>query len=172
MKTTENNQIFLVDDDKMFLATMKLYVNQFFRNYNITTFTTGEDCLKFLYKKPGIVFLDYLLNGVSPKAMDGIKVLNEIKKTNPDTNVIMFSAQDHIDVAIDTMKHGAFDYIVKNDKMFLRTQNVMKNITHNFSLKQDMNSYRQKMVLLAVIIFVILGILVYLKVFHQELLNG
>jgi two-component system OmpR family response regulator len=171
METTKNNEIFLVDDDKMFLATMKLYVSQFFRNYNITTFTTGEECLKYLYKKPGIVFLDYFLNGVSPNAMNGIKVLSQIKKTNPDVNVVMFSAQDHIDVAVDTMKYGAFDYIVKNERMFLRVQNAMKNIIRNFSLKREMKAYQYKTFLMAGLIFLIMGVLVYIRIFHKGLLN-
>ncbi len=172
MKTTiGNNQIFLVDDDKMFLSTMKQYISQFFGNYTITTFATGEECLKFLYKKPGIVFLDYFLNGLSPKAIDGMKVLDQIKKTSPDTYTIMFSAQDHIDVAVDTMKHGAFDYIVKNDRMFLRVQNVIKNVAHNFSLKQDMRTYRTKLFLLTGFIVLLMGFLVYLGLFHKSLFN-
>ncbi len=171
MEPKKDKLIFLVDDDKMFLKTMELYIRQFFNNYTIRTFYTGEECLNSIHQKPDIVLLDYMLNGNYPDAMDGIKVLIQIKKTNPEITVIMFSAQDHIDIAVDTMKHGAFDYIVKNDKMFLRVQNAIKNVIYNLVLKQDMKEYKRKMRLLGILIAVIIGALVYVSIFCRSFLQ-
>src|ERR1035437_9349188 len=137
METSQSKLIFLVDDNELFLKSIEVYLRQFFRNFTITTFTTGEDCLKAISQNPDIVLLDYMLNSKYPDAMNGIMVLEKIKKTNPETSVIIFSAQDKIEVAVETMKHGAFDYVIKNERMFLRVQNAIKNILKNQSLKLD-----------------------------------
>jgi DNA-binding NtrC family response regulator len=163
METTGNTLIFLVDDDTSFLRLMENYIHKFFKRITIKTFSTGEECLNNLHQKPDIILLDYLLNSDYPNAMNGIKVLSNIKKAEPETTVIMFSAQDHIDVAVDTMKHGAFDYIVKNDKIFLRVQNAIKNILYTFSLKKDKKQYQVKMWLFTVFLFILLSIIIYVS---------
>ena len=171
MKTTNNNLIFLVDDNELFLKSMESYVKQNFKGFAITTFTTGEECLKCLSQNPGIILLDYMLNTKYPNAMNGIKVLEQIKKTNPEVAVIMFSAQDHIEVAVDTMKHGAFDYIIKNDRMFLRVQNAIKNVLHTHSLKMDLQSYKRRMIGVGVVATLISGTIIYMSIFCRNLLN-
>lgn len=171
MKATNNNLIFLVDDNEVFLKSMELYLKQNFKGFAITTFTTGEECIKCLTQNPGIILLDYMLNTKYPNAMNGIKVLEQIKKTNPESAVIMFSAQDHIEVAVDTMKHGAFDYIIKNDRMFLRVQNAIKNVSHTHALKLDLQSYKRRMIGVGIGATVICCILVYMSVFCRNLLN-
>ncbi len=171
MRKKANPLIFLVDDDNSFLKTIELYVRQFFHGYTVTTFTSGEECLSQLDRKPDIILLDYLLNANYPNAMDGIKVLNQVKKTNPDTYVILFSAQDHIEVAVDIMKHGAFDYIIKNDKMFLRVQNAIRNVMHIQELKRDKEDYKMKMQVLAGLAIALIGLLIYLGIFHKSVLE-
>lgn len=171
MKATNNNLIFLVDDDEMFLKTMELYLKQNFKSFTINSFTTGEECLKCLSQNPGIILLDYMLNTKYPNAMNGIKVLEQIKKTNKETAVILFSAQDRIEVAVDTMKHGAFDYIIKNDRMFLRVQNAIKNTLHAHTLKLDLQSYKRRMIGVGVAATLISGIIIYMSIFCRALLN-
>ena len=165
MKPLNNNPfIFLVDDDIMFLKSMKQYIHRFFENSSIVTFSTGEECLNNLFMKPDIILLDYMLDGVHPDAMNGVKVLDKVKETEPETSVILFSAQDHIDVAVNTMKHGAFDYIVKNDRIFVRVQNAIKNVLYSFTLKEDMENYKLKMKVFTTALVIILGFVVYLQV--------
>jgi two-component system OmpR family response regulator len=165
MKTLNNNPlIFLVDDDLMFLKSMKQYIHRFFQNSSIITFSSGEECLNNLFMKPDIILLDYMLDGVHPNAMNGVKILDKVKETEPETSVILFSAQDHIDVAVNTMKHGAFDYIVKNDHIFVRVQNAIKNVLYLFSLKEDMQSYKLKMKVFTIVLTIILAFVVYLQV--------
>ena len=167
MRLAKDLLIFLVDDDKIFLKSLEHYIQHIFAKITIKTFSTGEECLNFLHLKPDIILLDYMLNTNYPDAMNGIKVLTKIKEADSEIVVIMFSAQDHIDVAVNTMKHGAFDYIVKNDKIFPRLKNAVKNIMYAFSLKQDMNAYKHKMELFGVLFFGMVLFIIYMQVhFH------
>jgi two-component system, OmpR family, response regulator len=128
MKTLENLSVFLVDDDPSFrVALTHQLIDNFKSPAAIRAFGSGEECLKHIETSPNIVILDYYLNGNNPNAMNGLEVLKEIKKRNPETKVIMLSSQDKIDIAVDTIRSGAYDYIVKNDKVLWHTKYVLRN---------------------------------------------
>jgi len=112
MQTQDSPMIFIVEDNSIYnkLIASHLRSNNFLR---IESFLSGEECLKNLHKKPDIVIQDYLLNGIN-----GLEVLKETKKKNPKTEFIFISGQDNIDVAVDTIRHGASDYLVKNQFAF------------------------------------------------------
>ena len=54
----------------------------------------------------------------------------------------MFSGQDRIEVAVNSIKFGAFDYIVKSESAFHRSENVIFNIIRNMKLKRDASLYK------------------------------
>lgn len=143
MDSTKQLSIFLVDDDPMFVKTLEHQIEQKF-DASISKFSTGEECLKNLHHNPGIVVLDYFLNSTSPDAMNGIRVLEKIKLDAPETNVIILSAQDKMNVAINAIKYGALDYIIKNENAFLRTQNAIKNAIDRISLANELKNDRFK----------------------------
>jgi two-component system OmpR family response regulator len=120
-------KIFIVDDDPVLAEMLKDHLAKM-TSYEIKLFETGEDCLKNLSEKPGIVFLDFYLNSVKKDAMDGLDVLQEIKKQDPEVDVVMLSGQDKIEVAVKTMQYGAFDYIVKGESSFYRAEKAVFNI--------------------------------------------
>jgi DNA-binding NarL/FixJ family response regulator len=135
MNNTSKIKIFLVDDDALFLKDLEIEFLEH-GDFSIETYATGELCVQHLINNPDIIILDYHLNGIERKAMNGIETLDEIKKFNHDTPVIMLSSQDKIDVAIDCMHHNAFDYVVKSETSFLR---LKKAITTIFKLKKMEN---------------------------------
>ena len=112
MQTQDSPMIFIVEDNSIYnkLIASHLRSNNFNR---IESFLSGEDCLKNLYKKPDIIIQDYLLNGIS-----GLDVLKVSKKKNPDTQFIFISGQENIEIAVETIRYGAFDYLVKNQFAF------------------------------------------------------
>ena len=126
MKPLKKIQIFLVDDDALFLKSMEI---DFFQHsdYKIETYETGELCVENLSHKPDIIILDYQLDGIEKNAMNGIQTLDKIKSFNPDIPVVMLSSQDKIEVAINCMHHKAFDYVVKSETAFLRVQKKNRN---------------------------------------------
>jgi DNA-binding NtrC family response regulator len=141
--------IFIVDDD----ATQAMMLQDFLSKYSTMTihvFGSGEECLKNLSLKPQIIFLDYNFDMAGKDAMDGIDILKEIKRHDPEIEVVMFSGQDKIDVAVNTIKYGAFDYIVKNESAFHRSENVIFNIIKRLKLMQEARLYKRLTFLLGI----------------------
>ncbi len=108
-------------------------------------------------EKPQVVILDYHLNSLNPKAADGIKILERIKKENEDVNVIMLTSDDHIDIAIKSFKHGALDYIVKSESQSLKIKNALVNIFRMMEVKKEAKRYQQLFTMLAVCVGLVVG---------------
>ena len=117
-------KLFLVDDDVDFLKLLKIQLLQQ-HDMIIETFPTGELCIEHLSNNPDIIIVDYNLDSIEKDAMNGIETLDKIKSLNADIPVIMLSAQDEIDIAIQCMSHKAFDYVVKSATDFLRLKKVI-----------------------------------------------
>jgi len=140
----EKIKIFLVDDDAVFLKSLEIDFLQH-ADLEIETFATGERCLKKLSHNPDVIILDYLLDGIDKKAMNGIEVLDKIKAYNPDIPVVMLSQQDKIEVAVDCMHHKAFDYVVKSETAFIRLQKIITTIFHYQKMEKELNWYMERM---------------------------
>lgn len=142
MKTKIN--VFLVDDDALYLRLLEI---QFLEigGYEIESFSSGEECLENLSKKPDLIVLDYFLNSVNKDAKNGIEILDQIKEFDEHIPVVILSAQDKIEVAIDCMHHGAFDYVVKSETVFMRLQKIITNIMEVNKLKKQINWYMERM---------------------------
>ena len=145
-KTTTKNKIkiFLVDDDPVFLRLLEI---QFLENdkFTLETFKTGELCIENLYHKPDIVILDYYLNSVIKKAMNGLETLDKITKLDMAIPVIMLSSQDRIDVAVDCLHHKAIDYVVKNETAFMRLQKIIATILSYNKMEKKLNWFEDRM---------------------------
>ncbi len=136
--------IFLVDDDVLFLKSLEI---EFTGNTesDIMTYGTGELCIDSLSLHPDVIVLDYYLNSVDSSAINGLETLDRIKLIHPEIPVIMLSSQDKIDVAVNCMKHQAFDYIVKSETAFLRLQRAITTIFHYQKIEKALNWYMEKM---------------------------
>ncbi len=115
--------VFVVDDDRFHLEIMKQILSEAGIN-NITCFESGVDCLDRIHQKPDVIFLDHQMD-----IYTGQVTLRKIKRYNPNTFVVMVSAQENIDTAVETLKHGAFDYIRKNKNLESNIKNVLVKIT-------------------------------------------
>lgn len=144
MKTKSRVKLFLVDDDSLFLKSLEIEFLQH-GNFLIETFPTGEKCLERLFEKPDLIILDYLLDGTDKNAMDGIRTLDKIKAFSPEIPVVMLSAQDNIEVAVNCMHHKAFDYVVKNETAFIRLQKVIASLIHLRKIEKELTWYMQRM---------------------------
>jgi two-component system, OmpR family, response regulator len=142
--TKEKIKLFLVDDDALFLKLLEVeFLEQ--GDYLVERFATGELCMKSIAHNPDIIILDYFLDGVDKKAMNGIETLNKIKAYNPDIPVIMLSAQDKIEVAISCMHHKAYDYVVKSETAFTRLQKIIPTIFQYKKMEKELNWYMARM---------------------------
>ncbi|HET8963929.1 MAG TPA: response regulator [Chitinophagales bacterium] len=143
MKTkNKTNQVFLVDDDETYLDTLEHNLKKNVEsNVILKTFPTGEECLKELHQKPDIVVLDYELNTKNKTALNGIEILKKIKSLNHDIQVLMLSGQDNLEVAVNCIKNGAHDYVIKNESAFVRTAHLIKNVMYNINLGREAKRY-------------------------------
>jgi DNA-binding NtrC family response regulator len=144
MKDKNKIKLFLVDDDTVFLKLLEIEFLQH-ADFDIETFVTGELCLENLNHKPDVIVLDYYLDGLDKKAMNGLTTLDKIKAINPDIPVIILSSQDKIDVAINCMHHKAFDYVVKSETAFLRLQKIIPTIFHYKKIEKELHWYMERM---------------------------
>jgi two-component system response regulator AtoC len=129
--------IYIVEDNEWFnqLLVHNLSLNP---DYQVRGFYTAKDFLKHLDDLPDVVTLDYRLPD-----MDGTEVLSKIKAHNPTIEVLVISAQDNIETAVELLKHGASDYIVKEKDIRERLLRVINNIHKNLYLKNRI-SYLEK----------------------------
>lgn len=141
MEATDNIKIFLVDDDKMFASALKhSLVNNNIHPHEIMTFPTGEECIKNLHKyNPEIIILDYNLNKNYPDAIDGIQVLKRVKRIRPHSEVIILSSQENINVAMDTLSNGAYDYVTKDESAFIKIKNIITHISSDIESFETMD---------------------------------
>ena len=159
----EVKTIFIVDDDNMQAMMLQDYLSKY-TTFTIHLFSSGEECIKNLSLNPQIVFLDYNFDKIGKDAMNGTEILKEIKAQKPEAEVIMFSGQDKIEVAVNTMKYGAFDYIVKSESAFHRSENVIFNIIRRMKLQNQANTYKKLTYIFAIAFLVmIVGVIVLWK---------
>lgn len=99
--------VLLVDDEAEFVETLTKRMNK--RNVSASAVKSGEAALEFLEKHPAdVVVLDVKMPG-----MDGIETLRSIKERHPLIEVIMLTGHANVEVAIQGMELGAFDYLMK-----------------------------------------------------------
>jgi DNA-binding NtrC family response regulator len=131
MQKTKNPLIYLIEESIIY---KDLIVGHLRTKYpNIKAFKTGDECLKELVSNPDIIILDYSIEGTS-----GLELMRKVKETKPETDFIFLSAQNDVEVAVNIMRLGAADYVVKNEKAPAR---LFKAIEHAIAStkKQKMN---------------------------------
>lgn len=111
MKKKPSPLVFIVEDNEVYAAMIRYTLES--SNYRTEVFISGEDCMQNIYKMPDIVILDYNL-----LIMTGLDVLKEIKSINPDIYVLFLSAQEDLNVGINSLKYGAYDYVIKDHLAF------------------------------------------------------
>ena len=154
-------KVAVVDDEAQMREMLKDFVEQKFPAAKISSFASGEEALEKIYEEPHVVILDYNLDADNSEAMNGVQILKKLKDRYPDVNVVFVSGQERAEVAANTMRYGAYDYIVKNENAFHRLEIVMKNILGNTDLKKTAGTQKFFNYLLgALIIALIIGIIV------------
>jgi len=99
--------LLLVDDEERFLATTGRLLGK--RGMNVFTCTNGFDALGILKgNRVDVVLLDVKMPGI-----DGIAVLERIRDSHPGIEVILFTGHASVESAVEGLKKGAFDYLVK-----------------------------------------------------------
>ncbi len=130
--------VFIVEDDPFYGEMLKYHIS-LNPDYIVEKFETGKEFLNSLYKNPSVVSLDYSLPDIS-----GLEVLKKIQEFNPDIPVIIVSGQEDVSTAVTLLKHGAYDYFVKDDDTRDRIWNVLKNIKAKFDLEKQIDVLQEE----------------------------
>lgn len=163
--------MFVIDDDPIQTEMISDYLKERYI-FELRKYETGEAAMHDIQTlKPEIVVLDYHLNSNSSESKNGIEVLKEIKKVSPQTKVIMFSAQDNINIALESMRNGAYDYIIKGETSFNKLENTVNRLGEVHRLEAVTTAQRRTIIFLAVFIAIIvaLGVLYY---FFSDKIGG
>lgn len=125
-------EMMLVDDEERFLSTTKKLLAK--KGYDVLTATSGGEALeKLRTSNVHVVILDVKMPG-----MDGIAALREIKRQFPTIEIIMLTGHATVESAIDGLKTGATDYLMKPtdideiiekaEEAFMKRQNLEEKI--------------------------------------------
>lgn len=132
-------QVFVVEDDPTYAKFLK-YVLELNPDIALHLFDTGKGCIENLHLKPSIILLDYSLPDTT-----GEKVLNEVKSFDPTILVIIVSAQENIGTAVNLLKSGAYDYIIKNEDTKDLLLNAINNARNNVHLLNEVNILKREL---------------------------
>jgi len=118
-----SEKILIIDDEQMILELTSMVLDS--RGFEVQTVDNATDGYEIIEREgPSLVLLDYMMPRVN-----GLDALKEIRARFPDTYVIMFTGKGSEEVAVELMKAGASDYILKpfsNAKLVERIENVLR----------------------------------------------
>lgn len=138
MKNKEAFKIFILEDDTWYGSMLhhSLSMNP---EYEVERFETPKAFFAQIHENPAVVTLDYSLPDC-----DGTEVLRRIKEFNKDIAVIIISGQEDVATAINLLKDGAFDYIVKDDDTRDRLWNSIQHLKEIAGLKKEVEDLRSQ----------------------------
>ncbi len=109
-------------------------------DHEIITFDTAKDCLSALYLNPDIICIDFGLPD-----MRGDLLFKKLKEAQPSIPIIIISGQDDIETAINFLKSGAHDYIVKNEHTKEMLWNSILKVKETISLKKEVEDLKEEL---------------------------
>jgi two-component system, NtrC family, response regulator AtoC len=105
--TTSTARILVVDDEKLIRWSVGERLQR--DGYEVLAAESGEQALDLVAgNAPDLMLLDVRLPGI-----DGLTTLQRALSLHPDVTVLMMSAHSTVDIAVEAMKHGAIDFLVK-----------------------------------------------------------
>ena len=124
------NRILVVDDEKSMRDFLSIMLKK--EGYEVVTAENGGDALKTVQ---GEIF-DLVISDVKMPELDGIDVLKAVKEVSPETVVIMITAFATTETAVEAMKLGAYDYIIKPFKVD-ELKLIIKKALEKHSLRKE-----------------------------------
>ncbi|MBL0745833.1 sigma-54-dependent transcriptional regulator [Chryseolinea lacunae] len=125
-------KIFIVEDDPWYGQLLKYHLS-LNPDYEVSLLTTGKDCLDQLSQKPDVVCIDYNLPDTT-----GDKLLTNLKSVCATLPVVVISGQEEIAVALNLLKLGAAEYIVKDEHTKDMLWNTVRQLRENATLRREL----------------------------------
>lgn len=138
MNNSNGMKIFILEDDRWYGSMLEHYLS-LNPDFEVKRFETSKEFFSRLYEGPDVVTLDY-----SMPDMDGEAVLKKIKEQYPDIQVIIISGQEDVGTAVNLLKNGAFDYIVKDEDAKDRLWNSIMHLKEISGLKKEVEQLKEQ----------------------------
>ena len=132
-------KIFIIEDDPWYGQILRHHLSMN-PDYEIEIFTSGKDGLNNLFKKPDLICMDFGLPDMS-----GDKLLKEIQVRNKSIPIVVISAQEEISIAVELLKAGARDYIIKDDHTKDQLWKSVIHIRENLTLRQEVEELKEQL---------------------------
>jgi two-component system, NtrC family, response regulator AtoC len=133
-------KIFIVDDDPWYGEILEYHLS-LNPDYSITRFTDGKSCLDKLYLNPDFITVDYSLPD-----MTGDQLFTQIKGAQPNIPVVVISGQEDISVAVNLLKKGVYDYLLKDDNTKDLLWNTIIQSRETQKLRKEVEVLREELV--------------------------
>lgn len=163
MYAHKNFKVMIVDDSQAMAEMIKDFISEKFKAASVSVFSTGEEAIRSIYEKPDVIILDYHLDSTDPDALNGLQILKKLKEMYDDVHVIFLSAEEKAEIAANTIKYGAYDYLVKNETAFHRLEIILNNILTHGELKKNLGGQKFFNRLLALLLVAVVIGLIILK---------
>ena len=124
-------KVFVVEDDLMYSKILKHKLSMD-PDFDIKLFSDGKSFERYIDDKPDIVTLDHSLPDVT-----GLELLKKIKKQQPNTKVIVLSAQEDVATALEMLRNGAYDYIIKDNQAMDRLWHLIHQANEKIELEKE-----------------------------------
>jgi len=138
-------RLLIVDDEKNMCRSLEILLSGE-GNYKVSSVNNAQDALKFIEKND----LDLVITDLTMPGMNGMELLKEVKRNYPSIQVIMMTAYSTVQSAIEALKIGAYDYLMKpfGDDDLLKAVKKAMEVTElkneNMFLKEMLNDKEQK----------------------------
>jgi DNA-binding NtrC family response regulator len=131
--------IYIVEDDPWYgeILDYHLSLNP---DYKVTRFESGKDCLAKMHLKPDLVTIDFSLPDIT-----GDELFKRIREASPHVPVIVISSQEEVTVAVNLLKMGVSDYLVKDEATKDLLWNSIIRIRETQSLKKEVEQLREEL---------------------------
>jgi DNA-binding NtrC family response regulator len=131
-------KIFVVEDDLIYAKILAHHLS-LNPDYEVEIFRNGPCLIKNLYKNPSFITLDYNMPD-----MTGLEILKRIRNFNPEIPVVIVSGQQDVSTAVELLKLGAYDYVIKDQDTKERLWNIARNVKENFNLKKKISVLQEE----------------------------
>ena len=150
----------IIDDDPLMREMLTDYLTTHFSGIVVTQYKSGEEALSDNLKVQHLVLLDFHLSSNNHQGKNGLQVLKELGSTYIDLPVIVLSVQENREIAMNSIKDGAWDYIIKNelafDRLGIEVAKLMDRSEFESKHSDRVKFVRFSLVMVTVLFFLIL----------------
>lgn len=132
------SKIFVLEDDLFYSKILKTRLEMNPDN-EVELFTTGDDLIKRLHTNPQIITIDFGIPNTNVTSL-----IKKIKSEHPSIEMVVVSGQENVKTAVDLLKLGVYDYIVKDEDTNSRLWQTVNHIKEKSSLIEEVEELRQE----------------------------